>query len=92
MMRVHVAFLRYITGREEDDSGDEKEGIRTKLASLFSGPLIDDVQVIEFKDGTTYYTKVRFAGQAGEKNSFRFVVGFNGETKSKFVVAGRAGS
>lgn len=87
-IRDYVALLRHVASREEDDSGDEKEGLRSKLVDLFSGPLIDNVDVIEFKDGKTYYVKTPFDGRKYEDKkdetiSFRHIVGFNGETRQK---------
>ena len=85
MMREYTAFLRFVVGREEDDSGDENQGIRSKLVRLYSGPLLEDVQVIDFNDGRSYYVKTRFEARENEKNGFHFLTGAKGETKAKFV-------
>jgi hypothetical protein len=88
VIREYVSLLRHVVAHEEDDSGDEKEGLRTKMLDLFSGPLIENVDVIDFKDGKRYYLKIPFdqskhADKKEELISFRHIVGFRGEPRQK---------
>jgi len=81
----YAAFLKHVVAREQDSSGDETEGVRRKLHNLFSGPLIDNVQVIELKDGKKYYLKQQLDEPEGEKFTFRYLAGFDGGQRSKAV-------
>jgi hypothetical protein len=87
VVREYAAFLRRMASRDEDDSGDEKAGVRSKLLDLFSGPLLEDAHILEFTDGRVYYLKNRFDAQKAEKISFQYYIGQAGEMKAKAALA-----
>ena len=83
LMREYLAFLSSVVTREEDSSGDEKEGLHQKLLGLFSGPLVEDVQMFVTANGDRYYVRGKY--QWAEGKPIKYLAGVRGEVKSAAI-------
>lgn len=81
LAREYDEYLKSITAREESTGDGTEEGIRQALLDLYSGPLIDGLQFLETRDGRIYYLLGEQKFDKGIIAKFRYLVGFNGETK-----------
>jgi hypothetical protein len=83
MMREYLAFVSSVVAREEDSSGDAKEGLRQKLLDLFSGPLVEDVEMFVTANGDRYYVHGRYAWAEGKP--IKYMAGVRGDVKSATI-------
>ncbi len=83
LRREYLAFLSSVVAREEDSSGDDKEGLRQKLLGLFSGPLVEDVEMFVTVAGERYYVRGKYEWAEGKP--IRYIAGVRGEQKSTTI-------
>ena len=83
LMREYLSFLSSVVAREEDSSGDAKEGLRQKLLGLFSGPLVEDVEMFVTLAGERYYVRGKYEWAEGKP--IRYLAGLRGEQKSMTI-------
>jgi hypothetical protein len=83
LMREYLAFSSSVIAREQDSSGDEKEGLRQKLLGLFSGPLVEDVEMFVTQAGERYYVRGKYVWAEGKP--IRYLAGLRGEQKSMTI-------
>jgi hypothetical protein len=62
--------------------GDPDEGIRHRMAVLFSSKFIKEGHILRDRAGRTYYLQESKPKPFGSVASIKYLVGFNGETKS----------
>jgi hypothetical protein len=83
MLREYLSFLSSVVAREEDSSGDEKEGLRQKLLGLFSGPLVEDVEMFVTATGERFYVRGKY--EWAEGRPIKYIAGARGEQKSTTI-------
>ena len=79
LIRQYEFFLRSVLARDEDSSGDAQQGVRAKLLDLFSGPLVEEVEVFVTADGDRYYLNSPYIW--AESKPMRYIAGVRGEQK-----------
>lgn len=80
IVREYVTYLECIRRRVEGVDGDSDEGVNVKVNQLFSGPLMEDVDLLKSKDGELYYLTEKADFSANTQASFQFMIGFDGKT------------
>ena len=76
----YETWLASIQRRFADD-GDPDEGMRQRLAALFNSKFIRDGHTLRDTDGNTYYLPEARTEPFGSVVSFKYLIGFNGETR-----------
>lgn len=83
ILREYLSYLSSAVAREEDSSGDTAEGLRQKLLNLFSGPLVEDVEMFVTADGERFYVRGKYEWADGKP--IRYIAGVRGEMKSTTI-------
>jgi hypothetical protein len=83
MIREYLSFLSSVVAREEDSSGDETEGLRQKLLGLFSGPLVEDVEMFVTATGERFYVRGKYEWAEGKP--IKYITGVRGEQKTTTI-------
>ena len=78
----YETWLASIQRRFADD-GDPDEGMRQRLAALFNSKFIREGHTLRDTDGNTYYLSEARTEPFGSVVSFKYLIGFNGETRLK---------
>ena len=76
----YETWLASIQRRFSDD-GDPDEGVRQRLAALFNSKFIREGHTLRDTDGNTYYLPEARTEPFGSVVSFKYLIGFNGETR-----------
>jgi hypothetical protein len=79
LIREYLSFLGAFASREEDSSGDAKEGLREKLLDLFSGPLVEGAEMFVTAAGERYYLRAKYEWAEGKP--LKYIAGVRGEQK-----------
>ncbi len=82
----YQAFLKALEWRKVGDE-DSPKTVQKRLSELFSGKLIREGNLLKTKDGKEYYLEEpQDFSDRTSPISFKYIVGFNGETKpSKYM-------
>lgn len=83
ILREYLSFLSSVVAREEDSSGDAAEGLHQKLLGLFSGPLVEDVEMFVTTTGERFYVRGKYEWAEGKP--IKYLAGVRGEQKSTTI-------
>lgn len=81
-MSRYEAWLTSVARRFEID-GDPDQGILSRIAVMLNSRFIRESHILRDTDGHTYYLPEPRDLSKGSLASFKYLVGFNGETKSE---------
>ena len=83
ILREYLSFLSSVVAREEDSSGDAAEGLHQKLLGLFSGPLVEDVEMFVTTTGERFTCEANMNGPRGKP--IKYLAGVRGGAKSTTI-------
>ena len=78
----YQAFLQTLLWREKGDEESDKS-VKSRIRDLFEGKLVKEGYMLQTLAGKCYYLEKEKDFSKDSKINFKFLAGFNGETKSE---------